>query len=107
MFTGNNFEFDIYSIEDIPVERRKEIIGKVAQEIVDRNMTTPAIFLLEMGKPLSFLGSQAMIAVNPFVQAFFPSRVYRELSVILEKREYVEMLITEIERRNNEVKTRN
>ena len=107
MFTGNNFEFDIYSIEDISPERRKEIIGKVAQEIVDRNLTTPAIFLLEMGKPLSFLGSQAMIAVNPFVQVFFPSRIYRELSVILENRKYVEMLITEIERRNNEVKRGN
>jgi len=104
MLGGNDFDFNVYSAEDIAPERRKEIIGKVAQEIVERNLTTPAIFFLEMGKPLSFLGSQAMIVANPFVQVFFPSRIYRELSVIMEKREYVEMLITEIERRNNEVK---
>jgi len=107
MFTGNNFDFDIYSIEDVSPERRKEIIEKVAQEIVERNLTTPAIFFLEMGKPFSFLGSQAMVFANPFVQVFFPSRTYRELSVMLEKREYVEILITEIERRNNEVKRAN
>ena len=106
MLGGNTFDFNIYSIEDIPPERREEIIGKVAQEIDERNLTTPAIFFLEMGKPLSFLGSQAMIMANPFIQVFFPSRIYRELSVIIEKREYVEMLITEIERRDNEAKRR-
>ena len=92
---------NIVSPEDISEERRDEILGKFAQEVVDRRLTAPAILFLESMKPLSFIGSQIMVMANPFVQLLFNSKVYWEITVLLENRDNVEYLIREIERRCN------
>jgi len=99
---GDPYTYGIHSAGDIPEERRQEIIGKIAQEIVDRGMVVPAIFFLELAKPLSFIGSQLMVMANPMVQLIFGSKAYWEITVLMEKRENVELLIQEIERRNDE-----
>ena len=39
----------------------KAFLIKLAEEVKARRMTTPAIFFLEMMRPLNFVGSQAMI----------------------------------------------
>ncbi len=107
MFTGNNNPVEnFYSSEDIPEEEKSKVLGDVAQDIVERGLTAPAIFFLEVTKPLSFIGSQVLIMANPVVQAIFHSKKYWEISLLLEKRENVEYLIQEIERRNNESKKR-
>jgi hypothetical protein len=95
-----NFIRDITSPEDISKERREEIIGNLAQEIVERNLVAPAIMFLETMKPLSFIGSQLMVMANPFVQVIFNSKLYWEITVLLEDRENVDYLIQEIERRS-------
>lgn len=99
---GDPYMYGIYSPKDIPEERREEIIGRIAQEIVDRGMVAPAIFFLELIKPLSFIGSQVMVMANPIVQLIFTSKLYWEFTVLMEDRENVEFLIREIERRNDE-----
>jgi len=79
-------------------ERQKELIEKLARKIVEMRLTAPAIFLLESSKPLSFLGSQALVFLQPVVQAVFPFKEYQEIAVMLEERENVEKLIVAIER---------
>ncbi len=79
-------------------ERQKELIEKLAAKIVEMRLTAPAIFLLESSKPLSFLGSQALVFLQPVVQAVFPFKEYQEIAVMLEERENVERLIVAIER---------
>ncbi len=102
MLGGNgNFINKITAPDDIPEERRDEIFGKLAQEVVDRGLVVPAIMFLETMKPLSFLGSQLMVMANPFVQALFGSKEYWEVTVLLENRENVEYLIQELERRSH------
>lgn len=102
MFGGNqDYMNRIVGPDDIPRERRDEVIGKIAQEIVDREMIAPAIMFLESVKPLSFIGSQIMVMGNPFIQALFNSKTYWEVTVLLEDRKNVEYLIQEIERRSN------
>ncbi len=84
-------------LDDIPEGEQQALLEKLAQWIVRRNLTTPAILFLETGKPLNFLGSQLLIAFSPFVQAFFKGEQYHKIALILEKDENVELLLQYIE----------
>lgn len=84
-------------IDDIPEDEQRALLEKLAQWVVNRNLTTPAILFLETGKPLNFLGSQLLIAFSPFIQAFFKGEQYQKIALILEKDENVELLIELIE----------
>lgn len=84
-------------IDDIPEDEQLALLEKLAQWVVNRNLTTPAILFLETGKPLNFLGSQLLIAFSPFIQAFFKGEQYQKVALILEKDENVELLIELIE----------
>jgi hypothetical protein len=79
-------------------ERQKELLEKIADQIVKRKMTTPAILFFESIKPLSFVGSQALVFLQPIVQAFLNRREYDEIVLMMEERENVEKLLVEIER---------
>ncbi len=83
-------------------ERQKELLEKIAHQIVKRKLTVPAIMFFESIKPLSFIGSQGMVFLQPFVQAFFNRKEYDEITLMMEERENVERLICEIERQEAE-----
>lgn len=78
-------------------ERQKELLVKIADQIVKRKMTTPAILFFESVKPLSFVGSQALVFLQPIIQAFLNRREYDEIVLMMEERENVEKLLLEIE----------
>lgn len=103
---GTGEEFQYVSPEEVPEERRQEIIRVLAKAIVERRLTAPAVFFLESMKPLSFVGSQAMIFLQPVIQAIFPFRSYNEFSVMMEDRKNVEELICEMERLEAEERER-
>jgi hypothetical protein len=83
---------------DISVERRDEVLGKIAQKIVDMRLTPVAVVMLESSKPLSFVGSQLMVFFQPIVTSLFPFRQYDEVAALLEERANVEALIQKIEK---------
>jgi len=91
--------------EDVSEEDGEKILRKVADEIVSRRLTVPAIFLLESCRPLSFVGSQAMIVLEPFVRAIFDLPDYRRFALMMERRDNIEKLITMIEVVNREQKS--
>lgn len=95
-------EPQLFAEEDIPQERKQALIEKLAQEIVDRRLAVPAIMLLETVKPLSFLGSQALIFIEPIVQSIFSFKSYREFTLMMENRENIELLMQEIEQRDRD-----
>ncbi|MCF7796960.1 MAG: hypothetical protein K9N11_00830 [Lentisphaeria bacterium] len=74
------------------------ILTRIAEKIVKRGMTVPAVFALEMMKPLSFISSQAMVFFGPILTAFVRAETYYELSELLEDYHNVEFLVSEIER---------
>ncbi len=82
----------------------RELIEKVAAAIVARGMTTPAIFLLESSKPLSFLGSQALHFLEPFVRSLLDAPSYTRFAKALEDRENVERLLVRIEALDEEAR---
>jgi hypothetical protein len=82
---------------EITVERREEVLNKIAQKVVDLRLTPVAIVMLESGKPLSFVGSQLMVFLQPVVTSLFPFHQYDEVAALLEERSNVEALIQKIE----------
>ena len=84
-------------LDEIPQDEQREMLEKIARQVVKRRLTAPAILFLEMCKPLNFLGSQVLIALNPFVQAVFNTTEYQKFALIIEKDANVELLIRLIE----------
>ncbi|MBT6561690.1 MAG: hypothetical protein HON76_04090 [Candidatus Scalindua sp.] len=76
------------------------VISKLADIVVRRNMSVPAIMFLESVRPLNFVGSQAMVFFKPVISRFFTSVEYDKLATILEKREVIDLLIIEIEQKS-------
>jgi hypothetical protein len=83
---------------DIPVQRRDEILTRIAQKVVDLKLTPVAVVMLESTKPLSFVGSQLMVFFQPIVTSLFPFPQYDEVAALLEERSNVESLIQIIEK---------
>jgi hypothetical protein len=69
----------------------------LACRIERRHLSAPAVLWLESLRPVSFLGSQAMHFLNPFVQVLVPSAAWPRLARILEEREHLERLIRHVE----------
>ena len=78
----------------------QKIISNLAQEIVDRGMSVPAIFLLESTKYISFIGSQSLVFLGPIATCFVNNQKYYDFTKILEKKSNIEFLLNEIERLN-------
>ncbi len=73
-------------------------IRRVAKRIYDSGFVTPAVFFLEMSKPLALLGSHAMVFFGPIISAFINAEGYYKAAEIFEEPKNVEKLIEEIER---------
>jgi hypothetical protein len=78
-------------------EREAEIMTKMAGKVVEWKMTVPAILFLESVKPLNYIGAQAMVFFEPFVQAIFNLKDYDTFREMMERRENVERLLLKIE----------
>ena len=76
----------------------KEFIRNIASRIHQSGFITPAVFFLELTKPLSLIGSHAMIFFGPIINAFINTEGYYKAAEIFEKSENVELLIQEIEK---------
>ncbi len=82
---------------DITPERRDEMIEWVAQQIHKRGMTTPAVFFIEMNRPLSYIGGQAVHFFSPFVNALFDSKLATEVGHLMSDRKNIDRLIDRLE----------
>jgi hypothetical protein len=87
---------------EVTDERKKILINKIAQKVIDYRLAPVAIVFLESSKPISFLGNQFLIFMQPFYRALFAYREYEEITAMLEDRNNIEALICEIERLEEE-----
>jgi hypothetical protein len=77
------------------------LIDSIAARIVRMGLATPAVFFLESSKPLTFIGSQALVFFEPFVKAFLDLKSYDRFAALMEDRANVEKLILRIEERED------
>lgn len=74
-----------------------ELLAQVASYVVRRGLGTPAIFFLESAKPMSFVGSQALVFFEPFIRVFLSTERYQRFASLMEHRDNFEYMIRQIE----------
>lgn len=74
-------------------DEEQHLACRFADFVVERRMTTPALMLLESGRPFNFVGSQFLAFMAPFVTLIFASNEYDRFVGLLEKRQSVDLLI--------------
>ena len=89
-----------FSLED-PLgpltDEDRELLDKIACAIARRQMTIPAILLLESLRPLNYIGSQAMVFLRPFLTGIIHPGNYDRFTEIMERREGIAALVQAIE----------
>ena len=85
--------------EELAQER--EVLTRLADEVVRRRMAVPAIFVLESMRPLSFIASQGLIFFEPIVRTMLSLKDYDVFARALERRENVEWLVRYLEERED------
>ncbi|MEW5932903.1 MAG: hypothetical protein AB1816_04910 [Bacillota bacterium] len=93
---------DNWMIYEITPQERDELIEKLARLVKRFGLYTPAIFVLETGKDLSWLGSQFMHLFSPVITIVWND--FQKLAFLLEDKQNVERLIRRIEEMSEEEK---
>ncbi|MGQ9698550.1 MAG: hypothetical protein ACUVRO_11230 [Armatimonadota bacterium] len=78
------------------------LIDVVARKVVQRRLEVPAVFFLEMNKPLSFIMGQSLLVAMPFLAPILGIQRVQQLSQLLQERENVDRLIERIEELSQE-----
>ncbi|MBI1755520.1 MAG: hypothetical protein HYR64_00245 [Fimbriimonas ginsengisoli] len=78
-------------------EETEALIERAAKQIERRGMEVPAVLMLEMHKPLSYVASQAAIVFAPFLVPVLGYNGVHDYSRLLTRRENVEKLICRLE----------
>ncbi len=92
-----------FAVNDGPLEPTPEqaaLVQKLAEEVVRRGMTTPALAFLEMSQPLNFVASQAIVFFTPMISAMLDTRAHETLAKFLEHRGAIEYICQQIEARS-------
>ena len=81
----------------VPAMSDSELLDAVAKRVVRMGLSTPAVFFLESSKPLSYVGSQALVFLEPFIKSGLSVAYYDRFVALMEDRQNVERLIVRIE----------
>ena len=75
---------------DALVERLAHLIGRW-------RLATPAVLFLEANKPLSFIGSQTLLMLQPMTDLFMAHELTADLAALFADRDRLETLISRLE----------
>jgi len=75
----------------------QQFIKSIANKIVGSSFEGPAVFLLSIISPFSFVIGQAVIFSTPLLNFVIPENILRESRSLLNERDGVERLIAQIE----------
>jgi hypothetical protein len=87
-------------------EEDRKLIDAVAARVVRMGLAVPAIFFLESTKPLSYVGSQVLVFLEPFVKSVLTVASYDRFVALLEDRSNIEKLLRRIEEMDEEARER-
>ena len=80
-----------------PTPEEAVLVERIAQEIVKRRMSQPALLFLESSRPLAGVGAATMHFLQPFVSVVIPPTTWSTLATFLERSGSVEYLCLRIE----------
>ena len=71
-------------------------VERLARLITRWGLATPAILFLEANKPLSFVGSQALLLFQPMTDLFMAPELTADLAALFADRDRLETLISRL-----------
>ena len=89
--------FAVTNPADALTDEDLRMLDKVASLIVRKRLEAPVIMFLQTVTPLSFLGSQLLLVLEPILGPFFKEEDYKQLVRILEHRDGIDRFICKIE----------
>ena len=78
-------------------EQDSAFLQRLAEKIHKSGFVTPAVFFLEMTKPLALLGSHALVFFGPVLNTFIQSENYYRTVQVFEESANIELLLQMIE----------
>jgi|SRR6185295_14028641 len=84
-------EAEMFTAEDLA------LLDRIADAVVKRGMTAPAMIFLESLGPMNFLGSQALYFLAPIVEWALNAKEVEQAARLLERRDTISRLITIID----------
>jgi len=79
----------------------RQLVARLAEFVVRRHLTVPALVVLESGRPLNFIGSQVLVFLAPFATLVFSATEYERFARLLEKRRSIDLIIAAITERES------
>jgi hypothetical protein len=83
-------------LQPLAAEERA-LLEKIAHAIATRGMAAPTLLFLESLAPLSFLGSQIVHGMKPFLDLVCDPLDLARLAQILERRDGVDLLVSQLQ----------
>ena len=80
-----------------PTDAQRDVVERICREVVRRHLTTPALLLLEMSRPLNNVTAHLIHFFTPVLSAFADATTTREFARFLERRGSIEFLCRRIE----------
>jgi len=100
---GNAFATpDASSVDEATLAREDTLFRRLADEVVARGLTTPALLFLEMHRPLSFVAGQMLHSLGPFAGLIVSREEVECLAHAISRRDGMGRLIACIEGKENE-----
>lgn len=87
---------------ELSTEERDEIVERLAKQVVDRRLESVATLFLEMHKPITFLGGQALLLGAPLLGTIFGYENMQKLALFFQTPENVDALLQRIEELSRE-----
>lgn len=83
--------------EPLTSDEREKLLDTAAEAVVRRGLETPALFALEMHRPLGFIASQGLILLGPMLGPLLGMDRMQNASRLLREPGAVDALIRRIE----------
>ncbi|MCD4733281.1 hypothetical protein K8R78_03480 [bacterium] len=96
--------FSVRGESTLSKDESGELIEIICQKLAEKNLIEAAVMVMESSYPLAFLGSQAMLVVEPLLgnglEMLFPNLMdavpYDKLRQLLENRDSVQLLMARL-----------
>lgn len=90
----------------VPDDERDRLLAKMADQVARRGLSLPAVWMLEIHRPIMPLLGQAAIAFSPFLGTLFAGGAFdlQKYTKLMQRQENVERLIGLIDEREDELR---
>ena len=80
-----------------PNDTQRVLVEKLCAEVVRRHLTTPALLMLEMSRPLNYVSAQLLHFFQPIATMVADAEGYRQLTLFLEQRGSIDYMCQRLE----------